>query len=858
MATGQRTRILILGGGFGGVATAQRLARRLGRAHGVEITLVNRDNYFVFVPLLASAAAGSLEALHVVAPLRHLLKGQVLFRAEEVTGIDFQRRLVTTLSPTTGREHALPYDHLVIALGNVVNLARLPGVAQHGKPLRTLGDALAIRNHVLQMLEAADIETDPAVRRELTTFVVAGGGFSGVEMVGELNDMVRAVIRYYPALREAPVRVILLHSGERLLPELSPGVADYALRRLRRRGVEVRLNTRLAAATPFEAVLEGGEKIPTRTLIVTVGNAPPPVVAGLSLAKERGRIAVDEYLRVPGVPGVWALGDNAAVPNRAAGDGAISPPTAQFAIRQGRTLADNLVATLRGAPLRPFAFNGLGQLCLVGHGAGVGELRFGIKPRGLLGWALWRGVYWAKMPSLGRKLQVGADWLFDLFIPRELAQVNLARTRSLAHVHYEPGEVIVRQGDPGDHFYLIVSGTVEVVRERSSGAQTVLAQLGPGEYFGETALLTGGRRTATVRCLTPVDVLALGRDDFASLTGAWLHLAEHLRAVSAQRVAAGPATTWIPRSEPLPRPRPTGLLVRAGSGQELVVDADLISLGRSPENQVVVSDPRASRRHALIQRDGDRFWLEDLGSTNGTYHNGIRIRERTPLQDGDSIRVGATEFTFSLRPGAGEPGVTTLIHRLDDPEPPPAGGVTRLIQALDQPSGEGSRSPAHSPPLTPSPPPASGRGVPEGRGEGSLGPGVRAGRRGIPEGRGEDQGTGDLTSLIRGLDATSARLGIRLLLRAVAGPAAGTVFAVGPEGATLGRDADNPIAIADPELSRQHARIEYTGGGFVLRDLDSTNGVRLNGVRLREPRVVHAGDTIEVGSSRLVVVADGV
>lgn len=670
MAADRTTRIVILGGGFGGVATARRLAHVLKRDRSVEIVLVNRDNHFVFVPLLASAAAGSIEALHVVAPLRQLLKDRIAFRAEEITGIDLERRAVTTLSPTTGREHVLPYDHLVIALGNVVNLARLPGVAQHGKPLRTLGDALAIRNHVLQMLEAADIETDPVVRRELTTFVVAGGGFSGVEMVGELNDMVRAVIRYYPALRETPGRVILLHSGERLLPELSPAVADYALRRLRRRGVEVRLNTRLAAATPFEAVLEGGEKIPTRTLIVTVGNAPPPVVDGLTLAKERGRIVVDEYLRVPGVPGVWALGDNAAVPNRAARDGAVSPPTAQFAIRQGRTLADNLVATLRGAPLRPFAYSGLGQLCLVGHGTGVGELRFGIKPRGLLGWALWRGVYWAKMPSLGRKLQVGADWLFDLFIPRELAQVNLARTQSLARAHYEPGEVIVRQGEPGEHFYLIVSGTVEVVRERSSGNETVLATLGPGEYFGETALLTRGRRNATVRCVTPVDVITLARDDFASLTGAWLQLADQLRAVSEQRAAAGPQTRWVPRPERPPQ-RTVAYLIRGDSGGEIALEAELSSLGRSPENQVIVPDPRASRRHALIQRAGDRFWLEDLGSTNGTYHNGARVRDRTPLQDGDRIRIGATEFTFHLQTSASEPGITTLLRHLDVPAATP-------------------------------------------------------------------------------------------------------------------------------------------------------------------------------------------
>ena len=214
------TRILILGGGFGGVTTAQGLSKLFKRDSSVEITLVNRDNHFVFVPMLASAAAGSIETLHAVAPIRRLVSG-VRFRAEEVTGIDLEGRTVTTVSPVTEREHRLPYDHLVLALGNVIDLSRLPGVAQHGKTIKTLGDALAIRNHVLQMLEAADIETDPTVRREMLTFVVAGGGFSGVEMVGELNDLVREAIDQYPSVTEDQIRVILLHSRERILPRWS-------------------------------------------------------------------------------------------------------------------------------------------------------------------------------------------------------------------------------------------------------------------------------------------------------------------------------------------------------------------------------------------------------------------------------------------------------------------------------------------------------------------------------------------------------------------------------------------------------------------------------------------------------------
>src|SRR5919202_701648 len=488
MASQKTTRILILGGGFGGVATAQGLSKLFKRDPSVEITLVNRDNYFVFVPMLASAAAGSIETLHAVAPIRRLIP-DIRFRAEEVVGIDLEQRSVTTASSVTGRERQLPYDHLVLALGNVINLSRLPGVAQHGKTIKTLGDALAIRNHVLQMLETADIETDPTARREMLTFVVAGGGFSGVEMVGELNDLVREALGSYPSITEDQIRVILLHSQDRILPEMEPGIADHALKQLRKRGVEVRLKVRLAGATPHEALLQGGSKIATRTLIVAVGNAPPPALDGLGLKKKRGKIVADEFMRVAEHPGVWALGDNAIVPNHASESGDPCPPTAQYALRQGKTLAHNIAATIRGQQPKPFAYGGLGLLCLVGHGAGVGELPLGVKVKGLLGWFLWSSVFWAKVPSFGRKAQIGADWFLDLFLKRDTAQINLARTRTVGRAHYEPGAYIFRQGEPGNHFYMIAEGEVEVIREYSSGEQTVLARLGEGEYFGETALL---------------------------------------------------------------------------------------------------------------------------------------------------------------------------------------------------------------------------------------------------------------------------------------------------------------------------------------------------------------------------------
>jgi NADH:ubiquinone reductase (H+-translocating) len=466
-----------------------------------------------------------------------------------------------------------------------------------------------------------------------------------------------------------------LHSRERILPEMGPGLADFALSKLRHRGVDVKLQTRISAATPREAILSTGERIPTRTLVVTVGSAMNPVLTSLGLPRDKERILTDPYMGVQGMPGIWALGDNAAVPNAAA-RGEVSPPTAQYALRQGKFLADNLAAVLRRQPQRqePFAFPGLGQLCLVGHQAGVAELAGGIKLSGFIAWLMWRNVYLMKLPGWERRIRVGLDWGLDLLFPPELSYVNLNRTHVVNQAHFESGDFIVRQGDVGDQFYVIVSGKVEVFREMPDGQQIKLAQLGQGEYFGETSLLSGKRRNASVRASGPVDLMCIGRDEFHTLAGAWLKFSESVQELSEGREKAvnvgwkgagqsddfgtilarsllGPQLAGLVKSPgkapaAAPAPPPPPALVRS-DGAELQLEGDVLYLGRGPDNHIVVNDTMVSRRHSALKREGANYVLEDLGTTNGTHVNAQRI-QRHILAQGDVVRLGGTLFTYRV------------------------------------------------------------------------------------------------------------------------------------------------------------------------------------------------------------------
>jgi NADH dehydrogenase len=511
MSSNNPKQILILGGGFAGVYTARYLEQLL-RPEEASITLINRENYWVYQPMLPEVISGSIGLTNVVSPIRRVCRRTNLIM-REVEGIELDKQIVTISPGFRPRQLQLKYDHLVIALGNITNFHGMPGMIENAMAFRTLADAMAMRNHVIHVLEEADVEEDPELRRQLLTFVIGGGGFSGVEVMAELNDFVRSVKINYLRLRDEPHRCVIVQAGGRILPEMSERLAMFAQKVLRRRGVEIILNDRLTAATSEKAILQSGAEIPCKTLVSTVPSALPSVVQNLDCPKVRGRLLVNTRLELRDYEGeVWALGDCAAIETVA---GTKVPPTAQHAIREATTAASNVACAVRGGKQVEFAFAGLGTIGSLGHGAAVAEI-CGVKVSGLFAWLLWRGIYLMKMPGLNRKARVATDWLLHLLFPPELAQTRAGFDSGIRNQHFEPGDIIFQQGDLGDCVYVIEEGECDVLCERI-GEQEHLAILSRGAYFGEMALLSNKTRSATLRARTAMDVLIIPKADFNKL-----------------------------------------------------------------------------------------------------------------------------------------------------------------------------------------------------------------------------------------------------------------------------------------------------------------------------------------------------
>ena len=417
------TRIVIAGGGFAGLYAAMHFDKRLARRADVEVTLISRENFILFTPMLHEVAAGDLYPGDIVNPLRRILRHVKVVEAD-VQAIDLNLRRVHCVGGVADHELEFEFDHLLLTLGSETNFFNMDGVRDWAVTMKNLADASLLRNRMVALFEEAVFQTDDEARRELLTFVTAGGGFSGTETTGAVNDFVRETVRYYPQLREELIRVVVVHPGNFLLPELGEELGRYAERKLRQRKVKVIKGARVASYDGLVVTLSDGTSIPARTLIWTAGVKPSPVIAPLACEKERGRLLVSEYLAVTGVPGLWAAGDCAAVPILNTEN--FHPPTAQHGLREGVTVAKNIEAMILDRSLKPFRFKMLGQLASIGHHSGVAMV-FGIKFSGFIAWCFWRSVYLMKLPRLAKKLRVMASWTLDLFFGQEIEQMITVR-----------------------------------------------------------------------------------------------------------------------------------------------------------------------------------------------------------------------------------------------------------------------------------------------------------------------------------------------------------------------------------------------------------------------------------------------
>lgn len=418
-----RKHVVILGGGFGGVYAAIEFEKTLARDSDVCVTLVNRENFFLFTPMLHEVASGDLDMTNIVSPIRKLLR-RVEFFHGEVEAIDLVQQQIHVIHGDTRHGHTLPYDHLVLAFGSTTNFFGLSGLRERSLTMKTLGDAIFLRNRMIAHLEEANFECAAPEREMLLTFVVAGGGFAGVETIAGMNDFLRQALPFYPHLRPDMLRLVLVHSGPEILPELGQQLGRYANEKLTERGVEIRTNVKVVEMSDQSIRLSDGTNITSTTLVWTAGTAPNPLLATLPCKTKGGRLLVNELLEVPDWPGVWALGDCALIPDQLTGG--YHPPTGQHAMRQAAVVAHNVMGAFRGRVQQPFRFKTIGLLAAIGRRTGVARI-MGFNFSGVIAWSLWRGVYLSKLPRIEKKIRVVLEWLLDVIFEKDLVQFQTIR-----------------------------------------------------------------------------------------------------------------------------------------------------------------------------------------------------------------------------------------------------------------------------------------------------------------------------------------------------------------------------------------------------------------------------------------------
>lgn len=522
-----KKKVLVIGGGFGGVFAAKALERQ-GRGT-LEVELVNANNYFVFQPLLPEVAASSIHSADAVVPLRQLLR-RLQVRQAEVMGIDFEKKMVTVVQGTRRIPVDLSYDELIVALGTGVDLKRFPGLPEHALTMKDLADAHRLRTHVIGCLETADVTDEPEVRQQLLTFVVVGAGFSGVETVAETRELVRRALKYYTNIKPDEIRFYLIEYANRILPSFPADLAEYATRRLQIHGIEVLTGVGTKSATGTAVELTDGRIIPTSTIVATIGNGPHRLVEALGLDMQWGRIKTDRFMRVPNREGVWALGDSALIPlvDEPGEDPAhYATQTAQFAVREGKQLADNVIAKIEGKPLKSFAYTSKGSLASLGMSKAVADV-YGIKLSGTLAWLLWRGFYLSFLPGFAAKFRVGVTWLLNSVMPPNIVQIQ-STAPATRYVHYRKGDRVFEPGMLIDGFYTVTKGTFRLTIDNPATGEHFEKLFGPGDHFGERVLLKSALRTGLVVALEDGILLFIAQKDFTRFARAFPFLDKYFK-----------------------------------------------------------------------------------------------------------------------------------------------------------------------------------------------------------------------------------------------------------------------------------------------------------------------------------------
>jgi NADH dehydrogenase len=455
--------------------------------------------------------SGTLQAQHVLIPLREVLPGVKLYIGE-MEAIDLDRRSVTLAGDREGQQLVVEGNVLVLALGSVTDLSRFPGLQEHGLQTKTIADFIHLRNHLIAALDAASIEPDVDERRRLLTFVVAGAGFAGIEIASETNELIRGALRAYSSLDPSEIHVISVDILTRILPTFNDRLAARALGRLQSRGIDVKLGVGLKEATATGVLLGNGERIATATVIATAGIGTNPLLKALPLELDRGRVRCDDRCRVVGRPGVYAIGDDAAVPGPG---GTALPAMVRVAFSEAEQAAHNILAELRGQPTHPSRYRSMGEVAMLSRSYGLAQIR-GLSLAGWPASLVSRWLFLSFMPTWRRRLALLLHWQFSRLFPHDLTPLPLGRSNLVVPMRFGAGDVIVREGEIARRFYIIREGEVEVVQQ-ADGSDRRIRRLGPGESFGELALLQRGARTATVKALTDLSVLSIAREDFGVL-----------------------------------------------------------------------------------------------------------------------------------------------------------------------------------------------------------------------------------------------------------------------------------------------------------------------------------------------------